>query len=146
MDWLPSGKTFLVCKAQISDLNLLYPLFLGHLKHCFMTFGERVALHRKQLKMSQHDLAGKVGTSAPIIGRYERDAIKPSIEMAKKIADALDVTVDYLIAGSANLVMDKKLMKRIEDIEALPAEEKDKVYYFIDMAITHNKAKRAFAK
>jgi transcriptional regulator with XRE-family HTH domain len=146
MDWLPFGKTFPVCKAQISDLNLPYPLFLGHLKHCFMTFGERVALHRKQLKMSQHDLAGKVGTSAPIIGRYERDAIKPSIEMAKKIADALDVTVDYLIAGSANLVMDKKLMKRIEDIEALPAEEKDRVYYFIDMAITHNKAKRAFAK
>ena len=56
------------------------------------------------------------------------------------------MTVDYLIAGSANLVMDKKLMKRIEDIEALPAEEKDRVYYFIDMAITHNKAKRAFAK
>jgi hypothetical protein len=43
-------------------------------------------------------------------------------------------------------VMDKKLMKRIEDIEALPAEDKDKVYYFIDMAITHNKTKKAFAK
>ena len=54
-----------------------------------MTFGERVTLHRKQLKLSQHDLAGKVGTSAPIIGRYERDEIKPSIETAKKIADEL---------------------------------------------------------
>ena len=42
------------------------------------------------------------------------------------------------------MVMDKKLMKRIEDIEALP--DKDKVYYFIDMAITHNKTKKAFAK
>jgi transcriptional regulator with XRE-family HTH domain len=110
-----------------------------------MTFGERVTLHRKQLKLSQHDLAGKVGTSAPIIGRYERDEIKPSIETAKKIADELGVTVDYLIGGSANLVVDKKLMKRIEDIEALPTEEKDKVYYFIDMAITHNKTKKAFA-
>jgi hypothetical protein len=49
-------------------------------------------------------------------------------------------------AGSGNMVMDKKLMKRIEDIEALPAEDKDKVYYFIDMAITHNKTKKAFAK
>jgi hypothetical protein len=56
------------------------------------------------------------------------------------------VTVDYLLGGSANMVMDKKLMKRIEDIEALPAEDKDKVYYFIDMAITHNKTKKAFAK
>jgi hypothetical protein len=32
----------------------------------------------------------------------------------------------------------------IEDIEALPAEGKDKVYYFIDMALSHHKAKKAF--
>jgi len=32
------------------------------------------------------------------------------------------------------------------DIEALPADDKDKIYYFIDMAITHNKTKKAFAK
>ena len=49
-----------------------------------MTFGERIALQRKQLKLSQDDLAKKVGTSAPIIGRYERGEIKPSIEMAKR--------------------------------------------------------------
>jgi transcriptional regulator with XRE-family HTH domain len=96
--------------------------------------------------MSQDDLGKKVGTSAPIIGRYERDEIKPSIVTAKKIADELGVIVDYLIAGSSNMVLDKKLLKRIEDIEALPAEEKDKVYYFIDMAITYNKTKKAFAK
>jgi transcriptional regulator with XRE-family HTH domain len=111
-----------------------------------MTFGEHIVLHRKQLKMSQDELAKKVGTSAPIIGRYERDEIKPSIETAKKIADELGVTVDYLIGGSANMVMDKKLLKRFEDIEALPADDKDKVYYFIDMAITYNKTKKAFAK
>lgn len=110
-----------------------------------MTFGERIILHRKQLKMSQDDLARKVGTSAPIIGRYERNEIKPSIEVAAKIANELNVTVDYLLTGS-NMVMDKQLMKRMEDIEALPAEEKDKVYYFIDMALSHHKAKRAFAK
>jgi transcriptional regulator with XRE-family HTH domain len=136
----------MACSAQISNLNLLHPFVLGDVKHFFMTFGEHMVLHRKQLKMSQDELAKKVGTSAPIIGRYERDEIKPSIETAKKIADQLGVTVDYLLGGSANIVMDKKLMKRIEDIEALPAEDKDKVYYFIDMDITHNKTKKAFAK
>lgn len=44
------------------------------------------------------------------------------------------------------MVMDKKIMKRMKGIEALPAEEKDKVYYFIDMAIAHHKTKKAFAK
>lgn len=64
----------------------------------------------------------------------------------RKIADELGVTVDYLIGGSGKIVLDKKLIKRIEDIEALPTEEKDKVYYFIDMALSHHKAKIAFAK
>ena len=101
---------------------------------------------RKQLKLSQDGLAKKIGTSAPIIGRYERNEIKPSIEVAAKIAEELAVTVDYLLGNSDNLIMDKKLVKRIEDIEALPVEEKDKVYYFIDMALSHHKSKKAFAK
>ncbi len=111
-----------------------------------MTFGERIIMLRKQLKLSQDDLAKKIGTSAPIIGRYERNEIKPSIEVAAKIAEELAVTVDYLLGNSDNLIMDKKLVKRIEDIEALPVEEKDKVYYFIDMALSHHKAKKAFSK
>jgi len=46
---------------------------------------------------------------------------------------------------SENMVMDKNLVRRMEDIEALPTEEKDKVYYFIDMALAYNKTKKAFA-
>ena len=78
--------------------------------------------------------------------RIPTAAEKPSIEVAAKIAEELAVTVDYLLGNSDNMVMDKKLIKRIEDIEALPVEEKDKVYYFIDMALLHHKAKKAFAK
>jgi hypothetical protein len=33
----------------------------------------------------------------------------------------------------------------MEDIEALPSEEKEKVYYLIDMALAYNKTKKAFA-
>lgn len=87
-----------------------------------------------------------MGTSAPIIGRYERNEIKHSIERAKKIADELGVTVDYLIDGTAKMVLDKKLLKRIEDIEALPEDEKEKIYYFIDMAITYNNTKKAYLR
>lgn len=116
----------------------------GTLQYFFMTFGERITMLRKQLKLSQDDLAKKIGTSAPIIGRYERNEIKPSIEVAAKIAEELAVTVDYLLGNSDNMVMDKKLVKRMEDIEALPTEEKDKVYYFIDMALSHHKARKAF--
>ncbi len=110
-----------------------------------MTFGEKIVLLRKQLKWSQEGLAKKIGTSGPIVGRYERDEIKPSIEVAAKLADALEVTVDYLIGNTEKTMLNKKLMRRIEDIEGLPEDEKDKVYYFIDMAVAYNKTKLAFS-
>ena len=72
--------------------------------------------------------------------------IKPSIEIAAKIAEELAITVEYLLGNSDDLIMNKKLVKHIEDIEAIPVEEKYKVYYFIDMALSHHKAKKAFAK
>jgi transcriptional regulator with XRE-family HTH domain len=105
-----------------------------------------ICIDKNYLKWSQDDLAKKIGTSAPIIGRYERGEITPSIDVAAKIADALSVTVDYLIGHSDHIIMDKGLVRRMEDIEALPIEEKDKVYYFIDMALAYNKTEKAFAQ
>jgi hypothetical protein len=49
--------------------------------------------------------------------------------------------VDYLIGNSDKMSFDKKLMQRLEDIENLPAEEKDKVYYLIDMALAQQDQK-----
>ena len=69
-----------------------------------MTFGERILSIRKRLKWSQDELAKKVGTSAPIIGRYERNEIKPAIDTAKSIADALGVTIDFLIGGDDMII------------------------------------------
>lgn len=117
--------------------------FSRYLKHFSMTFGERITLTRKQLKWSQGELAEKVGTSAPIVGRYERDEIKPSIEVAKKIADELGVTVDYLLGGTDKMVLDKKMVKRMEEIEALPDKEKEKIFDYIDLVIRDIKIKKA---
>jgi hypothetical protein len=58
---------------------------------------------------------------------------------------SVTVFVDYLIGQSDHMIIDKNLVRRMEDIEALPNEEKDKVYYFIDMALAYNKTKKAFA-
>lgn len=62
-----------------------------------MTFGEHTATLRKRKGLSQGDLGKAVGTSGDIIGKYERDEVKPSIEVASKIADALEVGMDFLM-------------------------------------------------
>lgn len=61
------------------------------------TFGKKMTVLRKEKKMSQGDLAKKLGTSISVIRRYERDEMTPSIEVAKKIASLLGSTVGYLI-------------------------------------------------
>lgn len=64
-----------------------------------MTFGERILSIRKRLKCSLEPLTEKVGTSAPIIGIYDGNEIKPAIDTAKPIADALVLPwVFFLVA------------------------------------------------
>jgi len=110
-----------------------------------MTFGERIIYQRKQKKWSQDELAKKVGTSAPIIGRYERDEVNPSIEVASKIADELDVTIDYLINGTA-VMLDKNSIKRLQDIQKLTDKEKEHLYHTIDALLRDARARKAYAK
>lgn len=110
-----------------------------------MTFGDRLAYARKQKKMRQSDLGKLVGTSGDIIGKYERGENMPSIEVATKMADALGVTLDYLVKDSEYEQIDSTTLKRLKDIEKLPSELKEKIYFFIDVTVSYHKTKEAFA-
>jgi transcriptional regulator with XRE-family HTH domain len=95
--------------------------------------------------MSQTDLAKAAGVSREIIGRYERGEAMPSIEVAKKIADTFAVSLDYLVGEGINASFDKKSLTRLQDIEKLDADTKEKIYFVIDNIIQNVKAKKAFA-
>lgn len=51
-------------------------------------FGDRVTQARKEKGLSREELAELIGTSAPIVGRYERGDMMSSIEIATKISEA----------------------------------------------------------
>ena len=97
-----------------------------------MTFGERITYARKQKKMTQSDLGKMVGTSGDIIGKYERDEIKPSMDTAAKIADALNVTIDYLVKDSQYQNIDNETLKRMKELERLSKEDKGHVFAMLD--------------
>jgi len=110
-----------------------------------MNLGDRITTLRKQKDMSQTDLAKAAGVSREIIGRYERGEAMPSIEVAKKIADTFAVSLDYLVGEGINASFDKKSLSRLQDIEKLDADTKEKIYFVIDNIIQNVKAKKAFA-
>lgn len=62
-----------------------------------MNIGVQITCLRKDKGWSQNDLAEAVGASREIIGSYERGDAIPSVEIAKKIANTLEVTLDHLV-------------------------------------------------
>lgn len=110
-----------------------------------MALADNMMLLRKKKELSQAELGKMIGTSGDVIGRYERGDISPSIEAVAKIADALEVSVDYLI-GKTKMTLDKSTMQRLEDISTLSDENKNFVLNMIDMALRDFKTKKAYAK
>lgn len=52
-------------------------------------FDKRLTEVRKDKKLFQDELAKKLDAHGAVIGRYERDEVKPSMEVAAKIAHIL---------------------------------------------------------
>lgn len=109
-----------------------------------MTIGEHIMLLRKKNGLSQAVLGKAVDTSGDIIGRYERGLITPSIDVIIKIADELNVSIDFLV-GKTSLKLDKDTISRLENISALSDENKKFVFKMIDMALQNFKTKQAFS-
>jgi transcriptional regulator with XRE-family HTH domain len=84
----------------------------------------------------------QLSTSISVISRYERGEMTPSIEMAKNIADALEVTIDYLIGGSDTMVIDKELLQRMEDIQKLNETDKGHLFALMDAFLQKNKLQK----
>lgn len=101
-------------------------------------FGKRLTEVRKLKKLSQDDIGKKVGVHGAVIGRYERDEVKPSIEMAKELAQALEVSLDYLV-GSTDVLLEKTVLDKILDIQKLKPQEKDHVFALLDAFLKQTK-------
>lgn len=108
-----------------------------------MSFGERILAVRKKRQLSQEALAKMIGVHPPVIGRYERGEVKPSIETAVKIAAALDVSLDYLV-GTSQMETDPSTLERLQEITALPGEEQQQLFMVIDALLRDFKARRVY--
>lgn len=62
-----------------------------------MTFGEKLKTVRLSLNLSQSELAEKTGISERSLYTYEQTGILPRSNNLRKLADALNVSVSYLL-------------------------------------------------
>jgi transcriptional regulator with XRE-family HTH domain len=104
-----------------------------------METGSIITKLRKEKDWSQSELASISAVSREMIGKYERGEAVPSIEAAKKIADAFEVSLDYLVGEGINSKFDKKTVTRLQDIEKLTGNDKEHVFAMLDAFLAKGK-------
>jgi transcriptional regulator with XRE-family HTH domain len=122
---------------QVSKLNLPPVDFGGE------TLGQRLARLRKERGYTQVQLAEKIGIIQSIVSAIERDVLKLSAEMAIRFAQALEVSLDELLNPSVRKPHNgkkpsRKVLRRLEQIEALPPSQQVALLRTIDAVIKAN--------
>jgi len=100
---------------------------------------EHIKRIRKQKGLSQIELSDRIGVSQQVITNYERGIREPNIETLLKIAGALDVTVEAIIADKPikpDEQTSRALQKRIEQVKKLPREKQKAFISFVDALTT----------
>ena len=111
------------------------------------SFGKKLKNCREIKKISQNELSKLIEAHHSIIGKYERDEVKPSIDVVKKIAKVLDTTVGYLLGETKDrdLLKDTKMLQRLNEISSFPDEDKKHILYTLDALIKSVKFKNIAA-
>lgn len=104
-------------------------------------FAQRLRTLRKQKGLSQTELGQLADLHYTHIGRFERGASRPSGDTLKRLADALDVTSDYLLEGAADdaakaKLADRELLRQFQEVERLPEADKHVVKTLLDAFLT----------
>lgn len=100
-------------------------------------FAERLRSLRKQKNLSQTELGQLAELHYTHIGRYERGTSRPSGDTLKRLADALDVSSDYLLEGASDDAAkakfeDRELLRQFQEVEQIPEEDKKVVKTLFD--------------
>lgn len=62
-----------------------------------LSLGERIKRRRKELRLTQKDLASKMGLDNTTISKWESNTYEPDTKSLYKLAEILSVTTDYLL-------------------------------------------------
>jgi transcriptional regulator with XRE-family HTH domain len=112
-----------------------------------ISFGKKLRDCREAKGLSQSELARLMNTNHSIVGKYERDEVKPTIDVVRKLAELLNTTVGFLLGESEDmyLLKDPSMLKRLNDINQLPERDKEHILYTIDGLLRDAKTRQSYS-
>lgn len=94
--------------------------------------GQRIVKKRKQLGLSQEDLAARADVSPQMLSTAERGSKSILSENLLKISRALGVTADYLLTGR---MVDADVTALSQRILSAPPETQEKIERMIELLL-----------
>lgn len=109
------------------------------------SISERIKNRRKELNLSQAELASKAGLQPPAISQYESGARRPSFEALRKLSFGLNVSTEYLISGHNQIETTEHLEKNdrifLKVIHSLSLSNREKLLEYATFLATGRKMK-----
>lgn len=114
-------------------------------------FGKRLTAAREAKGLTKEKLGKVVSVHHSQIGRYEKGEASPSAEVLKKMANALNVSTDYLMNGSTSdlaqeNIQDKTLINQFNRISELSEDNKTVVSKLIDAFLFQQEMRQKLAQ
>ena len=109
-----------------------------------MEFSERLKELRKKANFTQVEVAEKLGISQPAYASWERGAKKPTHDNLVKIAQILNVSVDYLLGNSEEKSDDLDNIELLFRMNSKGLTEDEKVVFKKELIEFMEERKNAF--
>jgi transcriptional regulator with XRE-family HTH domain len=121
-----------------------------HAKTVKASFGQRLKEVREAKGLTKDKLGKTINIHYSQIGRYERNEASPSAEALKKMANALNMSTDYLMNGTtadlaAENINDKTLINQFNRISELSEDNKTVVSKLIDAFLFQQEMRQKLA-
>ncbi len=103
-----------------------------------MGLSANLRIRRTEIKMTQKELAEKVGVEPATISKYESGMNEPNIKTLKSIAEALDTSIDELVKEEE----DKVDLSKVNLLEILREQKEMKlsgnIYHYTQVKFAYN--------
>lgn len=117
-------------------------------------FSLRMKELRKEKGWKQVDLAEKADIDKNMISYYENEKYVPSADALIKIAEAFDVSIDYLLIDDIQKKplrqdidkIDSEIIDLLRNFNKLPVTEKESIKHIIESLVTKNQVKDLITK
>jgi transcriptional regulator with XRE-family HTH domain len=106
------------------------------------TLGRRIARLRREKGLTQAELAQRLQVSQPVVSDYENDVIRLPADVVVQIAQILAASTDELlgvkppVARSGAGIKNRRLYRRMQEIEKLPRRDQDALLRTIEAFIS----------